>query len=290
MEKLLHGSCIARGGRRHEIMQVDDHERVIVAVQSGPFGELAPPGTDVDLRLLEAPEQRHGICDVQILIRMLGAYLAIIDVDDAVVLLEVETEERFVPAQVEREVIATMPVLGAVRDPRDALSPTTLHFGDVRNGVRRPDVARVELHGTASEFLGARVIPRLLQTVGVTAKYVSVSGQRGVPEFQHTTNNVSHPLALAEIREHELRHLDGQQIEWMVAEDCAPMRDGTAHVAPRPGVQRLDVARLARRARLAERRLARTRERGARLIRTLTLARQHAQISVDAMREREVRV
>src|SRR6266513_2395126 len=94
MEKLLHGSCIARGGERHEIMQVDEHERVIVDVRSGPLGELAPPGTDVDLRLLEAPEQRHGIRDVQILIGMLGAYLAIIDVDDAVVLLEGSEERR----------------------------------------------------------------------------------------------------------------------------------------------------------------------------------------------------
>src|SRR2546423_1474758 len=150
MEKLPYGSCIARGGQRHEIMQVDEDERVIVNVQSRALGKLAPPGTDIDLRLLEAPEQRHGIRDIQILIGMLGAYLAIIDVDDAVVLLEVETEERFVPAQVEREVIATMPVLGAVRDPRDALSPTTLHFGDMRNVVRRPDGARVRAERASS--------------------------------------------------------------------------------------------------------------------------------------------
>src|SRR2546423_15396838 len=152
MEKLLHGSCTARGGERHEIMQVDEHERVIVNVQSCALGKLAPSGTNVDLRLLEAPEQRHGIRDVQILIGMLGAYLAIIDVDDAVVLLEIETEERFVPAQGEREVIATMPVLGAVRDPREALSPTTLHFGDMCNGLLRPDAAPVGLHCCSAAF------------------------------------------------------------------------------------------------------------------------------------------
>src|SRR5437762_2134580 len=103
--------------------------------------------------------------------------------------------------------------------------------------------------------------------------------------LQHLAKDVSHPLALAEIREHELRHLDGEQIEWIVGENCAPVLDGPTHVAARPGVERVDVSRLAQRRTLEECRVARTEERSTRLLRALALARQHAQVPIEAMRE-----
>src|SRR6266487_2277489 len=108
----------------------------------------------------------------------------------------------------EPEVVAPPPMTRDARDPCGAVVRPPLHLRDMRNRVRGPDVARIELHRPAALAFGAGVVTRLLEGVGVAAEDEAVAGHAGVPRREHARHGLAHPLALAEIREDELRDLE----------------------------------------------------------------------------------
>lgn len=74
----------------------------------------------------------------------------------------------------------------------------------------------------------------------------------------------------------------------MVVEDGGPSRRRVVHSATHPAVEGLDVTRFALRHRPPRRRRPRSRQRGRRSTRAFPRARQHVQIAVHAMSEREI--
>src|SRR3954471_19626171 len=107
--------------------------------------------------------------------------------------------QAFVPLEMQREVGAVAPLLGVLRDPFDAILEPALHLGDVRDGVRGPDVCTVQLYRAAPSLLRLTIVAGLLECVRVAAQHKAVARLISAPEWEHASDAFAHPVALTKI-------------------------------------------------------------------------------------------
>ena len=125
--------------RQHE-MQVGEGEDVVVDVLFGDLGQLAPAIAHVDAAPFQPEQHGGGVLDVEIEFRRLGADLAVVEFQHAVVLPELERKQRGVPPQMLAERVAVGPGAERLLQPVDAFLQPPLHFQHVRDRVDRPQV------------------------------------------------------------------------------------------------------------------------------------------------------
>src|SRR5581483_2952374 len=209
---------------------------MIAVVALGAIRQLAPAGADVDAGLLEAPEERDGIGDVEVFVRGLTADLAVVNLEHPVIALEIQLKQRLMPPEMQREVAAALPLIRQRRDPRQAIAESSLHLRDVRDRVRRPDIATVELNRLASHLVGLRILACFFQAVGVAAEDIAIAWHRCVPGWERSCYGIAHALALTEVGEHELRYAQGDEISREFREQDIPMLRRLPHLTSCPGV------------------------------------------------------
>src|SRR6185437_4537343 len=165
--------------------EIGENEDVVVEAAGRALGKLRPTRADGDAELLEAPKQRHRVADIEILVGRFGADFAIVEIEHAVVLRELEMIEAAVPADVENEIVQLAPFAIEPVDPGDALALAVLHLEDMGDGMRRPDIGRVDRDGTPPGALGGDVVAGFLQAEGVGAEDEAVARHALVPGVEN---------------------------------------------------------------------------------------------------------
>src|SRR3546814_2439273 len=97
-------------------MRIDEREDMVVHAQPRLLGEFQPAVADIDAAHVQAQEQRRGVGDVEIVVRLFGAHAPVVQVEDRVVLLQRQMEEGAVPPEVKGEIVGLLPDRFVVRD------------------------------------------------------------------------------------------------------------------------------------------------------------------------------
>ena len=199
-----------------------------------------------------------------------------------------ELEQRAVPPEMVLQVVAALPVGRERGEPLDAFAAAALHLDHMGDGVRGPEIAGVELDGAASVGLGGEIVSGLLLGEAAAGEYRRIARDVLRPGRDHALDRGDHVLRAAEPEIDEMGETEGDRIMRMRAQDRLPQGDGAIELAVGPGGQRGDVAALARRGAGGKR------LRGARLLdgdrNDGLLEREHGEIALHAMRQREVRI
>src|SRR5688572_14562718 len=103
MEEFIEVSDRAGCGERKHVVQIDEHQRMIVAVEGGDPREVRPAVSDVDFGLLETPEQRCRVHQIEILLIRLGTS-PVVEIEDPIVAFQLHLEEALVPSKMSSEV------------------------------------------------------------------------------------------------------------------------------------------------------------------------------------------
>ncbi len=151
-------------------------------------------------------------------------------------------EHRAVPPKVMNDVVAASPVLLQLREQVDAFALSTLHLHDMSDGVRPPEVGRINFQrGPTGRFRG-RIVATLF--VGETATGQDGAKARHVPTpFRKSLlDRGKHDLASAEPKIVEMGEPEGKHIHRIFGDDAVPDGQRAIEVARNPGIQCLYVS------------------------------------------------
>ena len=218
---------------------------MIVDPPLGDIGELAPAAADVDPAPLEPVQQRGGVLDVEIEFRRLGADRPIVELEHAVVLAELEREQRRVPPQVLAERVAVVPCPVGLAEEGHALREPTLHLQHVGDRVHRPQIVLADLDCPPPLGLGRRIVPALLQAERVHPQHVAVARHPGVPGADRARHRVAHEVRLAGPEQREMLQPHREQVVRVLNQNVVPDADRARRVALAPGGERGNVLLLA---------------------------------------------
>ncbi len=261
----------------------------------GLVGQFLPAVADIDAQALETEQHGRRILHVDVDIRRSDrerrrevAEAGVVEFEHGGIVAILEREQRAVPPQMMLQVVAALPVGRECGEPLDAFAAAALRFQHVGDGVRGPQIAGVELDRAAPGGLGSERVPGLLLGEAAAAEYRWKARDVLRPGRDQALDGGDHVLRAAEPEIDEMGETECDHIMRMGAQDRLPRGDGTIELALRPSRQGCDVAALARRG-AGGKRLCGVRglhgDRNDGL-----LEREHREIALHAMRERELRI
>src|SRR5262249_20543836 len=219
----------------------------------GLVGQLLPAVADIDAEALEAEEHGSRVLHVDVNIgrgesqrRGEVAKPLVVELEHGSVVAVLEGEHGAVPPEMVLQVVAAFPVGSERRKPLDAFAAAALHLHHVSDGVRGPEIARVDLDRAAAGWLGAEIIPGFLQREATAGEYRYIARGAFRPSRHHAFDRSDHVLRAPQPEIDEMRETEGDHIMRMDGEDRLPRGDGAIELAFAPGGQRGDVAALAR--------------------------------------------
>ena len=187
------------------------------------------------------------------------------------------------------QVVAALPVGRERGEPLDAFAAAPLHLQDVRNRMRGPQVAGVELYGAASRRLGGEVVADLLLREAAAREYRPNSP--GCPPTNAGITRSTEATMSCGLPSQKLTKCARRNATTScgcVAQNRLPRREGAIELAVGPCGQGGNVAALARRGARGER------LRGSRRVdgdgNDGLLEPEHGEVALHAMRERKVRI
>src|SRR5258708_31986059 len=96
------------------------------------------------------------------------------------------------------QVVGALPVGREHGEPLDAFAAAALHLHHMGDGVRGPEIARVELDGAAPGGLGAEIVPGFFLREAAAAEYRGKTRDVLRPGWEDTLNRGDHVLRAAE--------------------------------------------------------------------------------------------
>ena len=90
-------------------MGIDEGEVVLADTALRFLGQLGPARADIDPGILEPPQERACVADIEILLGEVSPHLLIVEREHFVMLLELEMKQALVPPHVVAHVVAAAP-------------------------------------------------------------------------------------------------------------------------------------------------------------------------------------
>src|SRR4029453_13620761 len=148
-----------------------------------------------------------------------------------------QLEQRAVPPEMVLQVVSAFPVRRERGEPLNAFAAAALHLQHMRDGVRGPEIAAVELDGAASVGLGGGIVPRLLVRDRATSECRCIAWDVLRPRGYHALDGIDHVLRAAKPEIDEMRETESNDIMRIGAQDRLPQGDRTIELALGPGGQ-----------------------------------------------------
>ena len=233
------------GGQRHHVMGIGEGQLVVARVGLGLVGQLDPATADIDAGLLQPPQQRGGIGDVQVVVGLFGTDAVVVAVQNRVVTLQIHQQQRPVPPQVIGKIIAVGPDFLGRLQPVRALAVAALHLQNVGHGMDRPDVRRIDRHRTMAHGFRIGEVAAFLQPEGVHAQHEAVAGRVFVPGIEHAGNGIAYIAGVAEIEIAAVGKLQRQHVQRVFQQDFFPQFQRALPIFLMPGGESRDMVALA---------------------------------------------
>ena len=174
----LRGGGAAGGGQRHHPVRQSEGGEAITDPRLRLVSQFLPAVADVDAEALEAKKHRRRVLYVDVGIRRGDrersgevAEARIVELEHRGMVAVLQHEQGAVPPEMVLQVVGAFPVGREGGEPLDAFAATALHLHHMGDGVRGPEIARVELNGAAPGWLGGEIIPGLLLRKTAAGKY-----------------------------------------------------------------------------------------------------------------------
>ena len=148
------------------------------------LGERAPAAGEFHLAQVQPPQERRSFDQVRDRTRA-RADVPVVGFKRPLPAFRFELEQREMPRVMRRHRALAGPVGRTRFHPIHPLQSAPLHLEDVRDGVVRPDVARLELKGVQRRFLRAAVLAALLEAEREHGEHSVIPGNLRRPGGQH---------------------------------------------------------------------------------------------------------
>ena len=227
-------------------MQIGEYQQMIVRTLFRLVGKFLPACVYRDAGILEAPKHGDGIADIEIILRLVGADLRVIEAEHFVILRQFEMIERAVPPDMVGEVVAAAPAVFGAFQPGNAVAGPAFHFMHMGDGMDGPNIARIGRHRALSHRPRGGVIAAFLEAEGIHAVHEAGARLARFPSRHHARQRIAHGDAVAGIEMAEMGQTQRQDIAWIIYQYAFPAGRAFDHVAGAPGVERRKMLAFAR--------------------------------------------
>ena len=217
----------------------------------GLVGELLPAVADIDAEALQAKEHGRRVLHIDVDVRRRDgerrgeiAEAGVVELEHRGMIAVLQLEQRAVPPEMVLQVVSALPVGRERGEPLNAFAAAPLRLQHVGDGVRRPEIAGVELDGMASVGLCREIVPGFLVRERAAGEYRRKAGSALRPGRNHALDGVDHVVRAAEPEIDEMRETKCDRVVRVAAQDRFPHGDGTIELAVGPRSQRSDVVAL----------------------------------------------
>ncbi len=156
-------------GQRHQPVRQREGRHAVADPCFGLVGKFLPTIADIDAEALQAKEHGRRVLHIDVDVgrsdrerRGEIAEAGVVELEHRGMIAVLQLEQRAVPPEMVLQVVGPLPVGRERREPLNAFAAAALRLQDMGDGVRRPEIAGVELDGAASVGLCCEIVPGLL--------------------------------------------------------------------------------------------------------------------------------